>query len=709
MLSAHSRERLPTRKPMAKKNPSPSQSGKQGNSAPAALLYLPFLRLPDAPEDMITRLAEAAGLQAADMRYKIVGRGVNHFTPPLPRPRQKLLADEMNKLGIPAAIVEKNRLKRKLKLPLAKRVEITDEALRFFDRGGHPVLTIDKTVDLLVIIADLTGKRRKKIVFGPDLEDGSSGRNPVSSFEKELQRISIGKPTAVFWRVNADSSDTETGVLLEPDAFHYPSMEAFMQMSAAGNFRALIQKAKKRARTCIADHGFSTTTLSRVTCGPGSPKREVLACLGRYTQYLIASSEAGLIRPDGPMAADSAARLHGAKQAGSRFFPAADILSGTGKPHDNKPPHETDDTSGTQTSDDDEPVDANRFTAKPKPPPPIHHGSWISRLFSTPWEALYALLFFAGPIFSVLLQSGEPAYPGLWETATGMVLVGAGTVLFPYGLLNLKYKRMVENTPTSKVRSMAMGIVEAEGQARRYYDLKAIYSRTRCIYFRCRLYRKKRAYMASRWGFFQTGGNHSEQWRLERETASGRLPFYLEDKTGRVLVRPKGAIFLVSRASQQFSGAMGMNAALLLRDDRTRIREDLIPEGARIYVLGKARPEKTEDSVSERIRKELRRLKQDKARLMAYDQNKNGRVGTDEWETARRDVENRVYAEMLAKGGPTERAVIGKPPYGMLPFIIADSEKAIIGKLGLRVWLFTAGGLLLFAAGVQILMSRYVL
>lgn len=658
---------------------------------------------------MIARLAEAAGLQAGDMRYKIVGRGVNHFTPPLPPQRQKLLADEMNELGIPAVIVEKSRLKRKHKLPLAKKVEITDEAIRFFDRNNHPVLTIDKTVDLLVIIADLTGKRRKKIMFGPDLEDGASGKEAGSSFEKELQRISVGKPAAVFWRVNSDSSDSGAGVLLEPGAFHYPSMEAFMQMSAAGNFRALVQKAIKRARTCIADHGFSTTTLSRITCGPGSPKREVLACLGRYTQYMITSSEADLVRPDGPTAAGSAYQPQGVGQARSRFFPAAEILPGAVKATDTIPPHETTGMKGAQTSDSDTPDDADKTPPKPKPPPPIHHGSWISRLFSTPWEILYALLFFAGPVFSVLLQTGEPAHPGIWETATGIALVCAGIVLFPYGLVNLKYKRMVENTPTSKVRSMAMGLVEVEGQARRYYDLKATYSRTRCIYFRCRFYRKKRVYVASRWAFLQTGGSHSEQWRLERETASGRLPFYLEDKTGRVLVRPKGAIFIVSRASQQFSGTMGMNAELLLRDDRTRIREDLIPEGARVYVLGKARPEKTEDTVSERIRKELQKLKQDKTRLMAYDQNENGRVDMDEWETARRDVENRVYAEMLAEGGPTERTVIGKPPYGMLPFIIADSEKAIIGKLAIRVWLFTAGGLLLFAAGVQVLTSRFVL
>lgn len=697
---------------MAEIKPVPSQSatsGEQDDAAPTALLYLPFRRLPDAPEEMLARLGEAAGLQAGDMRYKIVGRGVNHFTPPLPRPRQKQLSDEMNELGIPAVIVEKNRLKRKLRLPLAKRVDIADDALRFFDRSGHPVLTIDKTVDLLVIIADLTGKRRKKIMFGPDLEDGASGKEAESSFEKELQRISIGKPAAVFWRVNSDSSDTEAGVLLEPDAFHYPSMESFMQMSAAGNFRALVQKAKKRARTCIADHGFSATTLSRITCGPGSPRREVLACLGRYTQYMIASSEAGLIRPDGPAAAGFAERPRGGRQAPGRFFQAAEILPGAANAAGTSPPHETAAMNGAQPSDSDVPDDEDKTASKPKPPPPIQHGSWISRLLSAPWETLYALLFLAGPIFSVFLQAGDPAYPGLWETATGIALAGAGIFLFPYGLVNLKYKRMVENTPTSKVRSMAMGFGEVEGRARQYYDLKTTYSRTRCVYFRCRFYRRERGYMASRWSLFRTRGSHREQWRLERETASGRLPFYLEDKTGRVLVRPKGAIFLVSRATQQFSGAMGMNAELLLRDDRTRIREDLIPEGARVYVLGKARPEKTEDTVSERIRKELGKLKQDRTRLMAYDQNENGRVDMDEWETARRDVENRVYAEMLAKGGPAERTVIGKPPYGMFPFIIADSERAIIGKLAIRAWLFTAGGLLLFAAGVQVLASRFVL
>ena len=712
MPSAHSRERLPACKPMAEKKPYPGRSatsGKQDDAAPAALLYLPFRRLPTAPEEMLARLGEAAGLQAGDMRYKIVGRGVNHFTPPLPRPKQKRLTDEMNDLGIPAVIVDKNRLKRKIRLPLAKRVDITDDALRFFDRTGHSVLTIDKTVDLLVIIADLTGNRRKKIMFGPDIEDRASGKEAKSSFERDLQRISIGKPAAVFWRVNTDSSDAEAGMLLDPDAFHYPSMEAFMQMSAAGNFRALIRKAKKRARTCIADHGFSTTTLSRITCGPGSPRREVLACLGRYTQYMIAASEAGLVRPDGPASADFANRPGQAQPAPGRFFPAAEILPGAANAPETRPQHETAGMNAAQPSDSNAPGDADKISSKPKPPPPIQHGSWISRLLSTPWEILYALLFLAGPILSVFVQAGEPAYPGLWETATGIALAGAGIVLFPYGLVNLKYKRMVENTPTSKVRSMAMGIVEVEGRARQYYDLKTTYSRTRCIYFRCRFYRRKPVYMASRWGFFRTGGSHQEQWRLERETASGRLPFYLEDKTGRVLVRPKGAIFLVSRASQQFAGAMGMNAELLLRDDRTRIREDLIPEGARVYVLGKARPENTGDTVSEKIREELRKLKQDRARLMAYDQNENGRVDMDEWETARRDVENRVYAEMLAEGAPTERTVIGKPPYGMLPFIIADSEKAIIGKLGLRVWLFTAGGLLLFAAGIQILMSRYIL
>lgn len=640
------------------------------------VLYLPFLRLPENPEDMLGRLAMASGLHAGDMRYKIVGSGVTRLTPTLPPEKQTAFVNEMRDMGIPAVIVDEKTLKRRLKLPAARRVEITDTDLLFYDRHDNPVFRVDKETDLLLIAADISGENRKQAFINPDFDPRAAARSSGRSFEEALKKITLGSPAVVFCRVG---SEIVEGVLLDHASFHYRSMGDYMQMSAAGNLRAIINEAMARAKSCIADHGFSTTTLARIAHDENSSKREVLASLGRYTNYMLAAAEAGLIGPDGKWAADFTYK----SPNGEAAVPEAGHSEGamTGETVDNRDP------------------------GRPKPPPPLQHSGIFARVFSAPHEVLFVLLFLLAPAFaSVFIQAGDQAHPVFWETATGILLIIAGIGLFPYGLFVLNYKRMVENTPTSKVRSMAMGMAEVTGQARQYYDLKTTYSGTRCVYFRCRHFRKTRTGAAGRWTWgARHTGNNAERWILERETYSGRLPFYLEDDTGRVLVRPDGALFHISKYKQEFSGAFGIGTPADMRGSNTRVTEDLIAEGARVYVLGKARPEKTGSTVAEKIRKELGALKKDKKRLMAYDANGDGRVDLDEWETARRDVENRVYAEMLADGAPKDQVVIGKPAYGMLPFIIADSEDGIIRKLKFRVWIFLGGGMLCVILGVQML------
>ncbi len=649
------------------------------------ILYLPFLRLPKNPEEMLHSLALASGLHAGDLRYKMVGRGVNRLTPTLPRQKQKDFVAEMRDMGIPAVIVDEKSLKRRIHLPAVRRVVITGTELQFYDRKDNPVFRIDKDTKLLIIAADLAEKKRKQAFINPDFNEHITEQ----PFEDALKKISIGSPAAVFCRIGGEGIEC---ALLEHSSFHYRSMDEYMQMSAAANFRVLVQRAMKYAKTCIPDHGFSSTTLARIVHDESSSKQEIIANMGRYASYMIAAAEAGLLVPDGKMAADFS------------FSPALPGLI-PGKHNGKSAPYKD---KLADHAGESEKKDETKEAHRPKPPPPVQHGGIIARIFSTPHEIIYAAVFLMAPFASVFVQTGDTAYPLFWETATGILLTGAGLLVFPYGLLVLNYKRMVQNTPTSKIRSMAMGMAEVTGQARQYYDLKTSHSGTRCIYFRCRYYRKRSSGLANRVSLFQPSVRNSENWVLERQTASGRLPFYIEDETGRVLVRPKGALFHISKFRQEFSGTFGMFTPSHMGRSNTRIYEDIVPDGARIYVLGKARPEKIDGSVSEKITEELRALKKDNDRLMAYDADNNGRVDMEEWETARRDIENKVYADMLANGGDIEQVVIGKPGYGMLPLIIADSEEGIIRKLGFRVWLFLAGGMLLIITGVQMLMQRYV-
>ena len=53
----------------------------------------------------------------------------------------------------------------------------------------------------------------------------------------------------------------------------------------------------------------------------------------------------------------------------------------------------------------------------------------------------------------------------------GMVLIIGGLVSFYNSLKNLKKKRLFENIPTSKMRSIAMGLVELKGKIKIANDL----------------------------------------------------------------------------------------------------------------------------------------------------------------------------------------------------------------------------------------------
>lgn len=635
------------------KEATPDQSPQTGSDEPGVLLFFPFRQLPESPEELFERLTDVSGIHAGDLRYKLVGIGLKRFTPQMPLPQQQNTAAEMNDLGIPAAVISEKTVKRRLSLPVARRVEITDDAVVFFNRQDERVFTVDDSVDLLLVVADLSGKAVEKSFIAPGIEQ----QPPVRTFDTALMKISTARAAAVICSVGGQSP---AGVLIDHDTFSYRSMGDFMDLSASVNFRNLVNATIDRSKSAVTDHHFGAANLAGAKPDFSGSKRDVLAALGRYTRFLIAGAEAGLLTPEGETAADA-----GYAEAAGKD--SADTAAGFDQ----------------QTASD-----------LPEPPPALDRSGILARFSTAPQELLQVGLFGLAPFLSVFMHAGDFENPLLWKTVFGILMLGAGLLLFPYALVVLYYKRMVENTPTSKVRSMAMGTVELEGRARQYYDLKTAHSKTRCIYYRCRYYRRKQS-------------REGQQWELMRAVNSGRLPFYLEDDTGRVLIRPKRALFHISRTRQEFSGNQSLWLSAGIGDENTKIYEDLIAESASIYVLGNARPERVARPTKDKVIDKLRALKSNPAELMRYDQNGDGRVDMTEWETARQDVENVVRAESLMDGGPTEQVVIKKAAYGTLPFIIADTEDGIVRTLTYRIWIFLLGGLLLIGLGTELLVRLY--
>lgn len=245
----------------------------------------------------------------------------------------------------------------------------------------------------------------------------------------------------------------------------------------------------------------------------------------------------------------------------------------------------------------------------------------------------------------------------------GVVPAIAAIALFWSGFYFIFLKRQIENTPTSKIRSIAMGMVEVHGRARRVYALVAPISHAACAWYRIRKYRKDRR----------------DNWKLVREEDSGHVPFQIDDGTGMVIVAPSGASVKTRIKHTSYPGQSGISFIGSDFGDNEKWVEEIVYEGSSVYVLGYAQPlREKRASLSERTMAKLRQLKLDPLAMRRYDANGDGRIDQVEWDTARSDAEQMTLQEHLAELGERKRqeehVVIARPPQRRLPFVVAETE-----------------------------------
>jgi hypothetical protein len=108
--------------------------------------------------------------------------------------------------------------------------------------------------------------------------------------------------------------------------------------------------------------------------------------------------------------------------------------------------------------------------------------------------------------------------------AIGLV---AGIYFFYKGFRLLQRKRLILNTPASKIRSASMGLVEISGLATGPYVMRSPLKGVDCYY-----------YQSTVWEMRQRGKNR--EWVKVAEE-SLHVPFYIDDSTDKVLVDPRGA------------------------------------------------------------------------------------------------------------------------------------------------------------------------
>ncbi len=166
-----------------------------------------------------------------------------------------------------------------------------------------------------------------------------------------------------------------------------------------------------------------------------------------------------------------------------------------------------------------------------------------------------------------------------------------GLYYFVKGLSWLKQKRLIENTPTSKIRSIAMGLVEVCGEVVLAQGklLKSPFSVKDCVYCKYAIEEYRRSGKSSHWVIVKSDEQMTQ--------------FYLKDETGMVLVDPEGAKLEIPmdfefnsgwgkdppESVKQFLNNNKMNFEGFLGFNKTmRYREYIIEPQNKLYVMGTA-------------------------------------------------------------------------------------------------------------------------
>ena len=126
-------------------------------------------------------------------------------------------------------------------------------------------------------------------------------------------------------------------------------------------------------------------------------------------------------------------------------------------------------------------------------------------------------------ISALIVRSSDPTALLVW-CGVGFC---AGIGLFVYGFKLLQRRRLILDTPFSKIRSAAMGMVEVSGLAVGPYTMIAPITARPCYYYRTLV-----------WEYKQQGKN--KQW-VKVAGECMHVPFFVDDNTGRMLVDPRGA------------------------------------------------------------------------------------------------------------------------------------------------------------------------
>lgn len=265
----------------------------------------------------------------------------------------------------------------------------------------------------------------------------------------------------------------------------------------------------------------------------------------------------------------------------------------------------------------------------------------------------------------------------VYALSTDEYLIGMGFLItgviwsFFASFRFLRHARLLEDIPTSRIRSAPQGYVELVGTAILMDGPPIIcpLSNTHCLWWSYEIERHVQSGKRSYWQTIEKG-------------ISDDL-FYLQDSTGRCVIDPSRAQVIPSSRNVWYGNTAkplrGPTTGLSLGGGGYRYTEKLIKVNDPLYVLGQFRTERgpsPKEQEQEAIRDLITQWKGDPKKMAIFDINKDGEIDAKEWDAAHRAAVAQVKRTQIKEAPSDAIHIMSRPEDKGYPYVLSTQDQA---------------------------------
>lgn len=287
--------------------------------------------------------------------------------------------------------------------------------------------------------------------------------------------------------------------------------------------------------------------------------------------------------------------------------------------------------------------------------------------------------------------------------ALSAVLMVAG---FIFAFISWHKVRVIEDTPTSRIRSAHQGFIELVGNAEKlgFEPLHAPITMTPCVWYRYKVEERGTG----------EGNTQAANWSTIQSGQSEAM-FLLDDETGKCLIDPEGAQIIPTTRDVWYSDSSNSmtDIPLFTRKSKSfifggryRFTEERIEQGDHLYVIGNFHSQSAEADMptkEEALRELLNQWKKDRDMLLErFDANRDGKIDEQEWVQVRAAAQAQIAKEYNEAMLLPQYHIMNKPENKRQPYIISHlSEHEITRKhrwtaVGSLIGFFASGSFLVW-------------